>query len=79
MYVGIYFLRRLIFAFSINFLKDYLAFQLQIQVLLSFGVIFILVVLKPVEGRIVNIFEIGNEFGLLLLTYCILPIGFIDF
>ena len=38
-----------------------------------------LVVLKPVEGRIVNIFEVGNEVGLLLLNYCILPFGFIDF
>jgi hypothetical protein len=38
-----------------------------------------LVILKPVEGKIVNIFEIGNEVGLLLLTYCMLPIGFIDF
>ena len=78
-YTGVYFLRRLIFAFSLTFLENYLAFQLQIQVLLSFGVIVMLFVLKPIEGKIVIGFEVGNEIGLLLLTYSILPIGFIDF
>jgi hypothetical protein len=74
----IFLLRRFFFALSIVFLKEYVAFQLGINLLLSAGMMIFMTHAKPYDSRLQNFFELYNEMTILATILLFLPLAIND-
>ena len=79
MSIVLYFARRLILAGSIVFMSGYPILQIFIQISSSvFTFIFIFAV-KPYYSNNLYVFELYNEFTLLLISYMLIPLTMYDY
>jgi hypothetical protein len=74
----IFLIRRFFFALSIVFLKEYMAFQLGINLLLSAGMTIFMTHSMPYDSKMQNFFELYNEMTILATSLLFLPLAIND-
>ena len=72
MYPLLFYVRRILFAVAILYMRTVIAFQLMFYILPTLAVLMLLGWCKPMQSRFYNLLEVYNNGSVMLLAYCLL-------